>query len=247
MERQLSYLIVDDDAIHNRLCTIAIKQFNTRAEVTSMTDPVAALAHIQERYAQSGDTNTILLLDLNMPVMNGWEFLEHMSGYDESIRSQLDVYILTSSIDGRDRDRARNNTLVCGFMEKPLTGYQLDAMALVKKVKDNLTHGREVRTQRTGGYQIGDAEREYLDLMLPRFQLNDILNVQNCMRDLKDRAIGQMRNVPIGMYADAIKGFLIGNNFAYNFSGDPLINKKGMDLKAAGSLHEFEKRELLGG
>ena len=60
----------------------------------------------------------MILLDLNMPVMNGWEFLEELEKTE--IASQAKVAIVTSSIDSADRKKAKEFEMVEYFLSKPL-------------------------------------------------------------------------------------------------------------------------------
>jgi YesN/AraC family two-component response regulator len=62
----------------------------------------------------------VLFVDINMPVMNGWEFIDAF----EEIRSQLGncitLYVISSSIDLEDIKRAKNNTLIVDYLLKPI-------------------------------------------------------------------------------------------------------------------------------
>ena len=60
----------------------------------------------------------LILLDINMPVMNGWEFLDQLNTI--AIKPLVKVVIVTSSIDSSDKDKAKNYEQVFEFMEKPL-------------------------------------------------------------------------------------------------------------------------------
>ncbi|MCC4212868.1 response regulator [Leeuwenhoekiella parthenopeia] len=68
----------------------------------------------------------LILLDLNMPVMDGWEFLEAFTKYDPP--KKITIYILTSSIDPRDQERALQFSSVSNYVVKPVTLEQLEAI-----------------------------------------------------------------------------------------------------------------------
>lgn len=62
----------------------------------------------------------ILLLDLNMPVMNGWLFLEKFASIEQQLSKKIKIYLVSSSIWEEDLQRAKNNILVQDFISKPV-------------------------------------------------------------------------------------------------------------------------------
>ena len=122
MEETKRYLIVDDDKANNMLCRIILKKRFDGAEITSYEEPQAALDYIKEKYsAATENKTTVLFLDINMPDLTGWEFLDIFKNFDENIRKQFIIYMLSSSVDYKDKNMAKENPLVEGYIEKPLT------------------------------------------------------------------------------------------------------------------------------
>ena len=81
------------------------------------------------RKAQPEELPDIIFLDLNMPTVNGWEFLEKFEqlSMEKSLEKCL-IYILTSSLDTADIAKADDNILVKGFIHKPI---DLEDMAVI--------------------------------------------------------------------------------------------------------------------
>jgi CheY-like chemotaxis protein len=63
---------------------------------------------------------TVLLLDINMPLMSGWEFLERFDNMKDEVKNLFRIYILSSSVDPRDKQRSYANKNVKAFLVKPL-------------------------------------------------------------------------------------------------------------------------------
>jgi CheY-like chemotaxis protein len=115
------FLLVDDDPINNYLSKIILKKSLEEVHITDFTVPEDALDFIKSgaNHNPSGETITIFL-DINMPTMSGWEFLEAFELFDLSIKEQYHIYILSSTINHNDINLARENCLVIDFLEKPL-------------------------------------------------------------------------------------------------------------------------------
>jgi CheY-like chemotaxis protein len=115
------FLLVDDDPINNYLSKIILKKSLEEVHITDFTVPEDALDFIKSGANDnpSGETITIFL-DINMPTMSGWEFLEAFELFDLSIKEQYHIYILSSTINHNDINLARENCLVIDFLEKPL-------------------------------------------------------------------------------------------------------------------------------
>jgi CheY-like chemotaxis protein len=114
-----NYILVDDDEFNNVLATLSIELVNPEACITAFEKPEAALTFIIEQYTPVS-ARTILLLDINMPKMNGWQFMEAFEKFPAGIKKQFSVYIVSSSVDPRDVTRAEDNENVHGFLSKPV-------------------------------------------------------------------------------------------------------------------------------
>ncbi len=124
MKNLFRYIVVDDDKTNNLICEFVIKGWRPGAEVELFEKPEEALKKFGEN--KGGFESPILLfLDVNMPTMSGWEFLDIFNTFDESIKSRFRIYILTSSIEKFDKETILY-PCVSGFLSKPLEKHDLD-------------------------------------------------------------------------------------------------------------------------
>lgn len=106
-------IIIDDDPINNYICEMMVKAVYPEIHLKCFTDSVEALKTLSE---SSLDSNTSILLDLNMPIMDGWEFLEKF----KEKNMNCNLFILSSSIDTLSIECAENDPFVKGYILKPL-------------------------------------------------------------------------------------------------------------------------------
>ena len=104
-------LIIDDDPMQLMLNQKIFKRINSDIEALAFDNPKDALTSINTQYPD------LIFLDLNMPEMNGWDFLDAMN----EKKWIIDVYILTSSVDPYDKKKAETYENIKGFLSKPLT------------------------------------------------------------------------------------------------------------------------------
>jgi len=110
--------LIDDDDIQNTINVRIIEIVALEREVRVFKNAKRALEALKEVRENAMEKEpTFLLLDLNMPQMNGWDFLKHF----EDRQNPWPVYILTSSINEQDKSRADKFPSVAGFLSKPLT------------------------------------------------------------------------------------------------------------------------------
>ncbi len=114
--------IIDDDKIYQLLIKKMFKMLNGDVQLKSLVDGQAALQH----FLQNNPAYDIVLVDLNMPRMNGWELLEQMQ--DKNILPNAQVYIATSSIDYQDQKKAKDFEIVRGILTKPITKEKLEQL-----------------------------------------------------------------------------------------------------------------------
>jgi CheY-like chemotaxis protein len=117
-----NFLIIDDDPVNNAVCQLTIKTSLKDSKVKTFTIPEKGFEYIaNSSQANKNGLVTIILLDINMPTMTGWEFLNRFEQLDQMIKGQYKIYILSSSVNDKDKERAYANRLVTDYIVKPLS------------------------------------------------------------------------------------------------------------------------------
>lgn len=108
--------LVDDEDVFHWIVKKHIEKLDVSCEFMSFYNGDEAYQYLSSSPEVVPD---IMFVDLNMPVCDGWTFLKNYS--DENKEQDIDIYILSSSIDPRDQQKANEFSLVKGFISKPIS------------------------------------------------------------------------------------------------------------------------------
>lgn len=129
MKRPHNYIVIDDDTTSNLICEFTIKKFDPDANIQLFWEPEAALFAIENDFSREKDPDiAIVFLDVNMPTMTGFEFLDEFRNVPRETRKRFIIYMLTSSIEDFS-EQAKLYPFVAGFLSKPLKADNLARIA----------------------------------------------------------------------------------------------------------------------
>jgi len=119
MNNQINLLVIDDDDINIFIIKKIVEKTGYEAKMVAKTNGQLAIDYLKELVEAGESFPQLILIDINMPVLNGWEFLE---AYEKlGIESDIDMYMLSSSVYENDIEKAKTYKTVKGFISKPLS------------------------------------------------------------------------------------------------------------------------------
>ncbi|TAF72149.1 MAG: response regulator [Bacteroidetes bacterium] len=126
-------MIIDDDPINNIIARHTIRHFDSTIVIDDYSDPEKALNYLE---TQSKSRNQrlpdIIFLDLNMPFIDGWTFLESYKNLLPFFNKHVDLFLLTSSTNHKDMQRAKSFPIVSNYISKPLN------LNILEKIRTDL-------------------------------------------------------------------------------------------------------------
>jgi CheY-like chemotaxis protein len=127
-------LLIDDDFISVFLTEKLLQREAFSANITSFQSPQQALEYVKQSIPDR--IPSIILLDLNMPLISGWDFLDALRPCEAQLEGRCVIYILTSSLAPMDKIKARDYSLVADVINKPLD------RAKVQAIRTQVAEGR---------------------------------------------------------------------------------------------------------
>lgn len=119
-------LLVDDDEATNYIHKRVIMQMNCAENVVVKDSGIDALQYLKTETEGKYPQPDLIFLDVNMPAMDGWEFLEEYNNLTEDQLAKSIIVMLTTSLNPDDRDKANTIPLISGFLSKPLTEEKME-------------------------------------------------------------------------------------------------------------------------
>lgn len=124
-------LLIDDQESFNFMHEKTIEKAEFSHDIKTFESGATALAYLWRLSLSNPEKfPDMIFLDLNMPVMSGWDFLDSIKNLSDSVLKNCKIFILTSSIDNRDIEQSKEYKMVTDFISKPLTEKRLQDISV---------------------------------------------------------------------------------------------------------------------
>jgi CheY-like chemotaxis protein len=114
-------LLIDDNPIDNLVNQKLIERANLAEAIMVRDSAVSAIEYLKSNCDKPENIPDTIFLDIRMPEMDGFQFLEEFDKLPAEVTSRVTIYMLSSSIDPKDISRANDNKYVAKFLTKPLS------------------------------------------------------------------------------------------------------------------------------
>lgn len=117
--------IVDDDDIYRYTIVKNIQALQVSKKILVFKNGAEVLEYMLENMDKVENLPDTILLDVNMPVMDGFEFIEEYEKFEPEIKSNITVFMISSSINPADINRAKSNAEISDYITKPIGSSKL--------------------------------------------------------------------------------------------------------------------------
>lgn len=125
-----SVMLVDDNEIDNMINEKIIEATNFAENILKFQTAQEALDFLNSHQENESELPEIVFLDINMPIMDGFQFLEDFEKFSDTVRDKCKIIMLSSSISPYDIDRAASSRFVKKYLNKPLKPRYLEAITV---------------------------------------------------------------------------------------------------------------------
>lgn len=117
-QSKLNIFLVDDDLIYQFTAKKTLESMGLQGTISSFTDGQKAISFLSEHANDLNALPDVIFLDINMPVMDGWEFIEAFQRLN--VPKKIDIYMVSSSVDEQDLQRSRQYATILDYIVKPV-------------------------------------------------------------------------------------------------------------------------------
>lgn len=128
MKKINTVAVIDDDEVFQLIVKKQIEIKDLASNILKFYNGEEAFTYLQENAQNKDNLPDLIMLDVNMPIKDGWEFLEDYRNLDQDVRRSISLYMVTSSVIQSDIDKAKQDENIVDFVSKPITNEKLEEL-----------------------------------------------------------------------------------------------------------------------
>lgn len=125
--------IVDDDDIYRYSIMRTLKDLNVTKKILVFRDGEEAIDFMLDNLGNSQDLPDVIFLDINMPIMDGFEFMEEYVKIKPKVGKKITVYMISSSVNPVDLEKAKSISEISDYIVKPIEAEKL--VTIIKELE----------------------------------------------------------------------------------------------------------------
>ncbi|WP_395047985.1 response regulator, partial [Flavobacterium sp.] len=125
MKKINTFCIIDDDDIYQLTTSVLLKRTDLVNKIIVFSNGLKAINFLKDEMGNKENIPDILFLDVNMPVMDGWEFLEEYLLIKPMMPKRVVIYMVSSSVDEKDVLKAKSISALSGYLVKPISSQNI--------------------------------------------------------------------------------------------------------------------------
>lgn len=120
-----SVCLIDDDEVYQFIFRRQMEMSSLAGDIEVFSNGKNGIEYLISLLKTPEKLPNYIFLDINMPIMDGWQFLDEFSTIDKQITKDINIYMVTSSIDERDKDKANHLSNVKEYLVKPISEHKI--------------------------------------------------------------------------------------------------------------------------
>ncbi len=127
MKNKDTLCLIDDDIIHQFIIKKLVSGIHTsQKKLLVFSNGEEGINYLRSNTNYTNKLPDLILLDLNMPIMDGWQFLNEYEKIYPTLKKDVTIYILSSSNNPKDIEKAQDFEKVSGYLTKPISELELE-------------------------------------------------------------------------------------------------------------------------